>query len=173
MLFWLAGDLGGGEAGVASLAPLMVLGVVLLGTQPLARELNVLLRGTAAAIVAGRAGASAAAHRSARSLATAVAVTTGGAIGFVGLVVPHACGWLWQRPARAAAGLRAGRRHAAAAHRHDRAHAARAAAAAGGVITALLGVPTFIALLLLGRGAAMTAAARRERPAGGGRNAHR
>ena len=91
MLFWLAGDLGGGEAGVASLAPLMVLGVVLLLAWPLARELNVLLRGTAAAQSLGvpvlrlRRIVYALA-----SLATAVAVTTGGAIGFVGLVVPHA-----------------------------------------------------------------------------------
>jgi iron complex transport system permease protein len=87
-----------------------------------------------------------------RSLATAVAVTTGGAIGFVGLVVPHAL--------RLVAG-------------NDQRVLLPACALAGGtlllltdtiartlvapqqlpvgVITALLGVPTFIALLL-GRG---------------------
>ena len=82
MLFWLAGDLGGSDA---SGWPLAVLAVLLLAAWPLARELNVLLRGAASAQALGVSVV-----RLRRvvyllaSLATAVAVTTGGAIGFVG-----------------------------------------------------------------------------------------
>jgi iron complex transport system permease protein len=88
MLFWLAGDLGGADDGVA---PLIVLALVLALVWPLARELNVLLRGSTVAQALGVP-----VQRLRRviyllaSLACAVAVTTGGAIGFVGLVVPHA-----------------------------------------------------------------------------------
>ena len=88
MLFWLAGDLGGSDDGVL---PLAALGLVLLFAWPLGRELNVLLRGAALAQSLGVP-----VLRLRRivyvlaSLASAVAVTTGGAIGFVGLVVPHA-----------------------------------------------------------------------------------
>ncbi|WP_395694848.1 iron chelate uptake ABC transporter family permease subunit [Piscinibacter sp.] len=153
MLFWLAGDLGGGEAGVASLAPLMVLGVVLLFAWPLARELNVLLRGTAAAQSLGvpvlrlRRIVYALA-----SLATAVAVTTGGAIGFVGLVVPHALRLLLgndQRVLLPACAL-AGGTLLLLTDTIARTLVAPQQLPVG-VITALLGVPTFIALLL-GRG---------------------
>ncbi|TXH53872.1 FecCD family ABC transporter permease [Piscinibacter sp.] len=153
MLFWLAGDLGGGEAGVASLAPLMVLGVVLLFSWPLARELNVLLRGTAAAQSLGvpvlrlRRIVYALA-----SLATAVAVTTGGAIGFVGLVVPHALRLLLgndQRVLLPACAL-AGGTLLLVTDTIARTLVAPQQLPVG-VITALLGVPTFIALLL-GRG---------------------
>ena len=88
MLFWLTGDL----SGVASPAwPLATLALLLLAVMPLARELNVLLQGPALAYTLGVQVAPL--RRKVyllASLATAVAVTTGGSVGFVGLVVPHA-----------------------------------------------------------------------------------
>ncbi len=147
MLFWLAGDLGGSDAGVW---PLVLLGAVLLLAWPLARELNVLLRGTAAAQSLGvpvlrlRRFVYALA-----SLATAVAVTTGGAIGFVGLVVPHALRLLVgndQRVLLPACAL-AGGTLLLLADTLARTIVAPQQLPVG-VITALLGVPTFIALLL-------------------------
>ena len=131
----------------------MVLGVVLLLAWPLARELNVLLRGTAAAQSLGvpvlrlRRIVYALA-----SLATAVAVTTGGAIGFVGLVVPHALRLLLgndQRVLLPACAL-AGGTLLLVTDTIARTLVAPQQLPVG-VITALLGVPTFIALLL-GRG---------------------
>ena len=88
MLFWLIGDL----SGVSSPAwPLATLAALVLAVMPLARELNVLLRG---AVLAHTLGVRIAPLRrkvyGIASLATAVAVTTGGGVGFVGLVVPHA-----------------------------------------------------------------------------------
>lgn len=88
MLFWLAGDLGGADGGAA---PLLALAAVLALVWPLGRDLNVLLRGGTVAAALGVP-----VQRLRRliylvaSLGCAVAVTTGGAIGFVGLVVPHA-----------------------------------------------------------------------------------
>ena len=87
MLFWLLGDLGQSGTPWPALA---VLGVGLAAALPYARDLNVLARGEITAMNLGvpvvrlRTGVQAAA-----SLLTAVAVTTAGSIGFVGLVVPH------------------------------------------------------------------------------------
>ncbi|MBL0092458.1 MAG: iron ABC transporter permease [Piscinibacter sp.] len=147
MLFWLAGDLGGSDA---SGWPLAVLATLLLAAWPLARELNVLLRGAASAQALGVSVV-----RLRRvvyllaSLATAVAVTTGGAIGFVGLVVPHALRLVAgndQRVLLPACALAGGTLLLLADT------LARTVVAPQqlpvGVITALLGVPTFIALLL-------------------------
>jgi iron complex transport system permease protein len=147
MLFWLAGDLGGSDA---TLVPLAVLAALLLASWPLARELNVLLRGTAAAQALGvsvlrlRRVVYALA-----SLATAVAVTTGGAIGFVGLVVPHALRLVIgndQRVLLPACAL-AGGTLLLLADTLARTLVAPQQLPVG-VITALLGVPTFIVLLL-------------------------
>jgi iron complex transport system permease protein len=147
MLFWLAGDLGGSDA---SGWPLAMLAALLLAAWPLARELNVLLRGAASAQALGVSVV-----RLRRvvyllaSLATAVAVTTGGAIGFVGLVVPHALRLVAgndQRVLLPACALAGGTLLLLADT------LARTVVAPQqlpvGVITALLGVPTFIALLL-------------------------
>jgi iron complex transport system permease protein len=147
MLFWLAGDLGGSEAGPW---PLLLLAVVLLLAWPLARELNVLLRGTAAAQALGVPVVRLRRYvYGLASLATAVAVTSGGAIGFVGLVVPHALRLLVgndQRVLLPACALAGGTLLLLADT------LARTVVAPQqlpvGVITALLGVPTFIALLL-------------------------
>lgn len=87
MLFWMMGDLGQGGG---STVPLVVLVLVLLLAMPFARELNLLARGPLAARALGVA-----VPRLNRLVyflaagATAVAVSGAGAIGFVGLVVPH------------------------------------------------------------------------------------
>lgn len=87
MLFWLMGDF---SYQPASKAPLLVLAVGLGLWLPFARNLNVLARGETLAEALGIAvrPLSIAIYISA-SLFTAVAVTEAGAIGFVGLVVPH------------------------------------------------------------------------------------
>lgn len=87
MLFWLMGDLS--SVSHAAFA-LIALGLLLLATAPLARELNLLVRGERTAQALGvnvvrlrwyvYAGS---------AFATGVAVTTAGSIGFVGLIVPH------------------------------------------------------------------------------------
>lgn len=87
MLFWLMGDLSyRGSSGL----PLAVVGIGLLSWLPFARHLNVLARGETLAEALGIAVRpfSIAIYISA-SLFTAVAVTEAGAIGFVGLVIPH------------------------------------------------------------------------------------
>lgn len=87
MLFWLMGDLA--QASDPALV-LGVLGAVLLVCLPFARELNLLTRGADVAQTLGvavdrlRRGVYLVA-----ALATAAAVTQAGAIGFVGLIVPH------------------------------------------------------------------------------------
>ena len=87
MLYWLMGDLAYARSPWPALA---ALGVAVALALPLGRSLNVLARGPLQAAVLGVAvrplewGVYIAA-----SLLTAVAVTTSGSIGFVGLVVPH------------------------------------------------------------------------------------
>ncbi len=87
MLFWLMGDLGDATAPGLALA---VLALALILALPFARELNLLARGPQTARALGVA-----VPRLNRliyllaALATAVAVSQGGAIGFVGLIVPH------------------------------------------------------------------------------------
>ncbi|MCL2523592.1 MAG: iron ABC transporter permease [Betaproteobacteria bacterium] len=87
MLFWLMGDLA--QAG-SPWPPLLTLLLALAAAMPCARELNLLARGLMPARALGVA-----VDRLRytvyllASLATAVAVTTAGSIGFVGLVVPH------------------------------------------------------------------------------------
>ncbi len=87
MVFWLLGDLGYSRAPGAGLA---VLAAGLVAAFLLARPLNLLARGET---VAATLGENPARLRLAvyflASLLTATAVTLGGAIGFVGLVVPH------------------------------------------------------------------------------------
>ncbi|WP_415767606.1 FecCD family ABC transporter permease [Paraburkholderia sp. J69-1] len=151
MLFWLTGDLDGiGAAWPAWLA----LAVVLVFGVSVAPRLNVLLRGDAAAQALGvpvlrlRVGVYLAA-----SLAAAAAVTTGGTIGFVGLVVPHMVRLAFgndQRMLVPAAALAGGFAVMAADL------AARTVAAPTqlpvGVVTALAGVPVFLWMLLRRRG---------------------
>ncbi|KAF0165551.1 MAG: iron complex transport system permease protein [Rhodocyclaceae bacterium] len=87
MLFWLMGDLG---HAISPWPALAVLALGLVVTLPFARELNLLSRGDTLAQALGvsvthvKRGIYVLA-----SLLTAVAVTTAGSIGFIGLVVPH------------------------------------------------------------------------------------
>ena len=88
LLYWLIGDLG---SVTATALPLATLAIVLAASLALARPLNVLLRGP---IVAHSLGVATERTRVLiliiASFAAAVAVTTAGTIGFVGLIVPHA-----------------------------------------------------------------------------------
>ena len=87
MLFWLMGDLSFAFEPARSLILLAVLTVL---ATLVARHLNVLARGELQAAIVGLPVTG---FRylvfAASSLATAVAVTSVGVIGFVGLVVPH------------------------------------------------------------------------------------
>ena len=87
MLFWLMGDLS------QTTSPLLALGVLACGlllAMPYARELNLLARGNDTAQALG-VDVKRLRHTvyAIASLLTAVAVTSAGSIGFVGLVVPH------------------------------------------------------------------------------------
>ena len=146
MLFWLMGDLNG----VESWAPALIALVLALAlVYPAARELNVLLRGE---VLAHALGVRVAPLRRriylVASVTTALAVTTAGAIGFVGLVVPHALRLVLgndQRMLLPASALAGGTLLLLADT------AARSLFAPQqlpvGVITALLGVPAFMFLL--------------------------
>ncbi|MDC8804167.1 iron ABC transporter permease [Halomonas pacifica] len=146
MLYWLMGDLAYARAPWPPLA--LLLAVCLLGV-PLGRSLNVLARGPLQAAALGVSvrrlewgiylGASA---------LTAMAVTSAGSIGFVGLVVPHMLRLLLgndQRLILPACALAGGSLLLLADT------LARTVIAPEqlpvGVITALLGVPTFLYLL--------------------------
>ncbi len=87
MLFWLMGDLS------QATNPKLVLGVlaaVLFVAMPFARELNLLARGPDMAQALGvQVGSLRRGVYIVASLATAVAVTQTGSIGFIGLIVPH------------------------------------------------------------------------------------
>lgn len=87
MLFWLMGDLSYRSSGWLALIVLAAGTAVCL---PFARHLNVLARGETLAEALGVAVRPfSVAIYMAASLFTAVAVTEAGAIGFVGLVIPH------------------------------------------------------------------------------------
>lgn len=87
MLFWLMGDFSQGVSPTFAIIGLVVLGLL---AAPLARDLNVLIRG---ADTAKALGVSVSVVRISvyllASLATAISVTTAGSVGFVGLVIPH------------------------------------------------------------------------------------
>jgi iron complex transport system permease protein len=88
MLFWLMGDLNGADAWGPALA---ALAACVTAAYPAARELNVLVRGDD---IAHSLGVHVSALRRRiyviASIGTALAVTTAGTIGFIGLIVPHA-----------------------------------------------------------------------------------
>lgn len=87
MLFWLMGDFSQGVNPTFALIGIVVLGLLVA---PLARDLNMLVRGNDNAKALGvsvnfvRISVYLLA-----SMATAVSVTTAGSVGFVGLVIPH------------------------------------------------------------------------------------
>jgi iron complex transport system permease protein len=146
MLFWLIGDLSGAGAGLPALA---ALALVLAASLPFARDLNVLARGedTAAAMGVSVPTVTLVLYALA-SFATAIAVTTAGTVGFVGLIVPHALRMLLgndQRLLLPASALAGGTLLVLADT------LARTVVAPGqlpvGVVTSLVGVPAFLWLL--------------------------
>jgi iron complex transport system permease protein len=89
MVFWMIGDLAGAPVRVL---PWIVLGGALLFASRSARSLNVLaLHAEAAATLGVRVGALRKGLFFCSGILTASAVTSAGSIGFVGLIVPHAC----------------------------------------------------------------------------------
>ncbi len=147
MLFWLMGDLNGVDSWLPGM---IVLAAALAAVYPAARDLNVLLRGEALAHALGvRVAPLRRAVFLVASVATAVAVTTAGSIGFVGLVVPHALRLAFgndQRVLLPASALAGGTLLLIADT------AARTVVAPQqlpvGAITVLVGVPAFMFLLL-------------------------
>jgi iron complex transport system permease protein len=147
MVFWLTGDLNGAASPWPALVALAIALAVIV---PVAPQLNVLLRGDA---TARALGVPVARLRLTvylvASLAAAVAVTTAGTIGFVGLVVPHCLRLGFgndQRMLMPASALAGG----LAVMSADL--AARTVIAPAqlpvGVVTALVGVPMFLWMLL-------------------------
>lgn len=87
MLFWLMGDFSQGASPTFALIGLVALGIL---AAPLARDLNVLIRGADAAKSLGvSVGFVRISVYLLASIATAISVTTAGSVGFVGLVIPH------------------------------------------------------------------------------------
>lgn len=87
MLFWLLGDFSQGVNPIYALVGVALIGLL---TTPLARDLNVLLRGNDTAKALGvSVGFVRKVVYLLASMATAVSVTTAGSVGFVGLVIPH------------------------------------------------------------------------------------
>ncbi len=146
MLFWLMGDLASADRPWPAL---LVLVAILLITLPLARSLNLLARGELQASVLGVDVAPLRLKLlMLASLLTATAVTVGGSIAFIGLVVPHLLRLLGARDHRLllpAAALLGGALLLIADT------LARILLAPQqlpvGVLTALLGVPLFLFLL--------------------------
>jgi iron complex transport system permease protein len=146
MLFWLIGDL---SSPPAAWTPLVVLALALVVALPFARDLNALARGQSVAAALGVAiGSLPWLIFALAALLTAVAVTTAGAIGFVGLIVPHAVRLLIgndQRTLLPASAL-AGGAMLLIADTLARQLVAPAQLPVG-VVTALIGVPVFLVLL--------------------------
>jgi iron complex transport system permease protein len=89
MIFWMIGDLAGAPL---RLIPWIVLAAGLVFALRSARSLNILaLHAEAAATLGVRVGALRKGLFFASGLLTASSVTSAGSIGFVGLIVPHAC----------------------------------------------------------------------------------
>ena len=89
MVFWMIGDLAGAPLRVL---PWVVLGAALAYALRNARAMNMLaLHAEAAATLGVRVGAVRKGLFFVSAILTASAVTSAGAIGFVGLIVPHAC----------------------------------------------------------------------------------
>jgi len=146
MLFWLIGDL---SAASPPAAALVVLAVALAGALALARDLTVLARGEDVAATVGVAVSRVTlALYALAALATAVAVTTAGSVGFVGLVVPHAMRLALGNDQRLLlpAAVLAGGALLVIADTLARTVAAPVQLPVG-VITALVGVPAFLWLL--------------------------
>lgn len=146
MLYWLMGDLAQASGWLPALLALVV-GLAL--AMPFARELNLLARGM---LQAQALGVAVNKLRYAifllASLATAASVTTAGSIGFVGLVVPHLVRLATGNDQRLLlpASVLAGGALLVLADALARTLIAPQQLPVG-VLTALIGVPVFLALL--------------------------
>ncbi|NWK45293.1 FecCD family ABC transporter permease [Ralstonia pickettii] len=147
MIFWMVGDLGGADRYVG---PLMALVAAVAVVLPHARDLNVLLTGETRARALGVPVARVRALiYVVASLCTAVAVTIAGSVAFVGLLVPHMVRLAWTRDVRIhlPATAMAGGGLLMLADLIARTLIAPTQLPVG-VITTLLGVPTFLYLLM-------------------------
>ena len=151
-IFWMMGNLSGAEWGTTGLlAALLVPGS--LAVLSLARAFNLLSRGEEVAHYLGapvqRVKLTA---YLAASLMVGAAVAASGVIGFVGLIVPHAVRIAWGNDHRL---LLPGSFLAGSAFLLLADTAARLAVAPAelptGVVTAVIGVPLFVVLLMRGR----------------------
>lgn len=89
MVFWMIGDVAGAPV---RLLPWLVLGMALLYALRNARGMNVMALHAEAAVALGvRVGSLRRGLFLVSGVLTASAVTSAGSIGFVGLIVPHAC----------------------------------------------------------------------------------
>jgi iron complex transport system permease protein len=153
MLFWLMGDLSSSQRGLPLLV-ILICGV--FASLPFARHLNVLARGDFQARIVGmNVTALSGTIFAASSLITAIAVTTAGTIGFVGLVTPHLVRLLLgadHRRVLPGAALLGGTLVMAADLIARTAFAPRQLPV--GALTALIGVPIF--LMLMSRARAST-----------------
>lgn len=146
MLFWLMGDLSQSSVGPAQIGVLVVGAALAMRA---ARPLNVLVRGD---LVAASLGVDIKRLRLSlffgASLLTVIAVTTAGSVGFVGLVVPHMLRLIGARDHRVLIpfSLLTGGTFLVVADTLARTLLAPQQLPVG-VITALIGVPSFIAIL--------------------------
>ena len=146
MLFWLMGDLSQSSVGPAQIGVLVVGAAIAMRA---ARSLNVLVRGD---LVAASLGVDIKRLRLSlffgASLLTVIAVTTAGSVGFVGLVVPHMLRLIGARDHRVLIpfSLLTGGTFLVVADTLARTLLAPQQLPVG-VITALIGVPSFIAIL--------------------------
>jgi iron complex transport system permease protein len=150
MLFWLIGDLGGTTNATPAL---VALAIALSGSLAFARDLNVLSRGEDTAAALGVAVArTTIVLCGLAAFGTAVAVTTAGSVGFVGLVIPHALRLVIGNDQRLLlpASVLTGGTLLLLADTLARTVAAPIQLPVG-VITALVGVPVLLALLARGR----------------------
>ena len=147
IIFWLTGDLNGVSTPWFAWGALLLAACIAL---PAAPQLNVLLRGDATALALGVPVARLRVRiYLVASLAAAAAVTTAGTIGFVGLVVPHALRLAFGNDQRMLlpAAMLAGGGGVMAADLLARTAIAPAQLPVG-VMTALIGVPVFLWMLL-------------------------
>lgn len=150
-VFWMVGNLGTASWGSNALLTALLLPAVLV-LLSLARPFNLLLRGEE---VAHHLGTSVARVRLvaylAGSLIVAAAVAAAGVIGFVGLIVPHAVRLAWGSDHRLLmpASVLAGAAFLLLADTAARVVVAPVELPTG-VVTAVLGVPCFAALLIRG-----------------------
>lgn len=150
-IFWMMGNLSGADWGSTGLLALLLVPGA-LAVLSLARAFNLLSRGEE---VAFHLGASVQRVKLtaylAASLMVAAAVAAGGVIGFVGLIVPHAVRLAWGNDHRMLlpASFLAGTAFLLLADTVARLVVAPAELPTG-VVTAVAGVPFFVALLLRG-----------------------